>query len=75
MAAIIKQNSGAWKWRKASRKKAKLRILRKMGVNCARNYQRYWQYVKKQTQKNRGVPKTTMKPRRLEVNKSATKTT
>ena len=31
MAAIMKQNSRAWKWRKASQEKAELRILRKMG--------------------------------------------
>ena len=66
MAAIVKC--------KASRKKAKLHILRKIGVNCMSNYQRCWLYVKKQMQKTRGVPKTTMKSRWLEVNKSATKT-
>ena len=62
MAVIIKQNSRAWKWRKASQKKGKLHILRKIGVNCARNNQRYWQYVKKHAKKQEACSRIPWNP-------------
>ena len=52
MTSIIKQKSRAWKWRKASQRKAKLCTLRKIGVNCGQIYQKCLQYDKKTNAKN-----------------------
>ena len=73
MAAIIKQKSRTWKWRKASRKQnwalsEKEAWIAREIIKDAGNKE------KKQTQKNRGMPMTTIKSKRLEVNKSAGKT-
>ena len=55
-------------------KESKIAHSQKNGRELRAKLSKMLAISKKQTQNTRGVPKTTKKPRRLEVNKSATKT-